>query len=283
MINLSPDTEDSFDLYKKAVGRKHQSLQKDELLSIEQDVKACYDEYKRHYDSNSIEQLNPSDVGQNHKDVLLDLYGSDAAIIKHFRERFFRRNPQSYNNLCPYCTLNEANTTDHILPKEKYPEFAIDTLNLIPTCGNCNSIKGERVVDDNGRKITINFYKDTLPQEQYLYVDFQLLPLGIKAIYSIHNNGNIPTDLYSLIVRHFDKLGLIDRFNKKAIQEISELTNLYLNERFTSESEYQLFASKQLRKLDMDKQSLGFNHWKVILYQSAATSDVFKSFILGKP
>lgn len=282
MINLSPDTEDSFELYKKAVGRKHSSPEKEELISIEQQVRACYEEYKRHYDSNDIESLTQSSVGQIHKDALLGLYRPNATLIKQFRERFYRRNPQTYNNLCPYCTLNEANTTEHILPKEQFPEYAIDTLNLIPACSNCNSIKGEQVVDSNGERITINFYKDALPQEQYLFVDFHLLAQGIKAKYNIHNKGNISPEIFSLIKRHFDKLGLLERFNDKAIQEISELTNLYFDKGFNSEEEYKIFSAKQLQKTVRDKLSLGYNHWKVILYQSAATSDVFKSFILSK-
>ena len=282
MINLNSDTEDCFDLYKKAVARKHNSAQKTELLSIEQQVGERYEEYKRHFDSNTIEQLNQSEIGQEHKEVLSDLYSSDAVIIKHFRERFFQRNPQTYNNLCPYCSINEANTTDHILPKEKYPEYAIDTLNLIPACSNCNSLKGDDVVNDKGDKVTINFYRDTLPQEQYLYVNFQIKGTSIKATYDIRNNGSIRDDLFALIKRHFDKLGLIERFNYKAIQEISELTNLYFLEELNSEEEYKIFATKQLKKTEMDKLSLGYNHWRVILYQSAATSDVFKSFILAR-
>lgn len=280
MINLSSDTEDSFDLYKKAVSSKHSSPQKTELLSIEQQVKDRYEEYKRHYDSNTIEQLNPSDIGQDHKDVLSNLYSSDAAIIKHFRERFFKRNPQTYNNLCPYCSINEANTTDHILPKGQYPEYAIDTLNLIPACSNCNSLKGDDVVDDNDKKVIINFYKDILPQEQYLFVEFHKLQQGIEAKYYLHNNRNIDPDLYSLIERHFTKLGLIERFNDKAIQELSELVHLYQIESLNSEEEFKQFATKQLRKIDLDKKNFGYNHWRVILYQSAATSNVFKSYIL---
>lgn len=30
----------------------------------------------------------------------------------------------------------------------------------------------------------------------------------------------------------------------------------------------------------MDRPVLGYNHWKIILYLSAATSDVFKKYIL---
>ena len=132
MINLTPDTKDSFSEYKDAVDRKDDdSIEKHELLSIEKPMEDCYINYKQHFDSNNLENLNAARVGQQHKDILLGLYSSDAAIVKHFRMRYFAQNPQTYNNLCPYCTLSEANTTEHILPQKKYPEYAVDTLNLI--------------------------------------------------------------------------------------------------------------------------------------------------------
>ena len=243
----------------------------------------CYINYKQHFDSNNLENLNAARVGQQHKDTLLGLYSSDAAIVKHFRMRYFAQNPQTYNNLCPYCTLSEANTTEHILPKEKYPEYAVDTLNLIPACSGCNSKKGDSIIDAvSGKKTTINYYTDKLPHEQYLYVDFEVSCNNIKAIYHLENHDNkINVEMYSLIERHFSKFDLLNRFNLKAIQEISELRNLYVVEDFSNEAEYNAFVAKQIRKIKMDMPQLGYNHWKVILYLSAATSDVFKKYILS--
>lgn len=284
MINLTPDTKDSFSEYKDAVDRKDDdSIEKQELLSIEKPMEDCYINYKQHFDSNNLEILKSARVGQLHKDSLLGLYSSNAAIVKHFRMRYFAQNPQTYNNLCPYCTLSEANTTEHILPKEKYPEYAVDTLNLIPACSGCNSKKGDSVIDAvSGKKITINYYTDKLPQEQYLYVDFEVSGNNIKAAYRLENQDNkIDVEMYSLIGRHFSKFDLLNRFNLKAIQEIGELINLYVVEGFSNDADYNTFAAKQIRKINMDKPQLGYNHWKVILYQSAATSDVFKNYILS--
>lgn len=284
MINLIQDREDSFSEYKAAVNRKNDdSNDKKELLSIEKQMEDCYINYKQHFDSNNLEILKSTRVGQLHKDSLLGLYSSDAAIVKHFRMRYFALNPQTYNNLCPYCTLSEANTTEHILPKEKYPEYAVDTLNLIPACSGCNSKKGDSIIDVvSGKKTTINYYTDKLPHEQYLYVDFETSSNNIKAIYHLENHDNkINVEMYSLIERHFSKFDLLNRFNLKAIQEISELRNLYVVENFSNEAEYNAFAAKQIRKIKMDMPQLGYNHWKVILYLSAATSDVFKKYILS--
>lgn len=284
MINLFQDREDSFSEYKAAVNRKNDdSNDKKDLLSIEKQMEDCYINYKQHFDSNNLEILKSTRVGQLHKDSLLGLYSSDAAIVKHFRMRYFAQNPQTYNNLCPYCTLSEANTTEHILPKEKYPEYAVDTLNLIPACSGCNSKKGDSIIDVvSGKKTTINYYTDKLPHEQYLYVDFEVSSNNIKAVYhlEIHDN-KINVEMYSLIERHFSKFDLLNRFNLKAIQEISELRNLYVVEDFSNEAEYNAFAAKQIRKMKMDMPQLGYNHWKVILYLSAATSDVFKKYILS--
>ena len=284
MINLIQDREDSFSEYKAAVNRKNEdSNDKKELLSIEKQMEDCYINYKQHFDSNNLEILKSTRVGQLHKDSLLGLYSSDAAIVKHFRMRYFAQNPQTYNNLCPYCTLSEANTSEHILPKEKYPEYAVDTLNLIPACSGCNSKKGDSIIDAvSGKKTTINYYTDKLPHEQYLYVDFEVSCNNIKAIYHLENHDNkINVEMYSLIERHFSKFDLLNRFNLKAIQEISELRNLYVVEDFSNEAEYNAFVAKQIRKIKMDMPQLGYNHWKVILYLSAATSDVFKKYILS--
>lgn len=283
MINLTQDTNDSFSEYKAAVDRKNDdSIEKKELLSIEKPMEDCYINYKQYFDSNNLENLNAARVGQQHKDTLLGLYSSNTAIVKNFRKRYFAQNPQTYNNLCPYCTLSEANTTEHILPKEKYPEYAVDTLNLIPACSGCNSKKGDSVIDASGKRTTINYYTDTLPQEQYLYMDFEVSNNNIKATYRLENYANkIDEEMYSLIERHFAKFDLLNRFNIKAIQEIGELINLYVVEGISNEAEYNTFAAKQIRKINMDKPQLGYNHWKVILYQSAATSDVFKNYILS--
>lgn len=49
---------------------------------------------------------------------------------------------------CPICDCPFAYsqvTLDHILPKSKFPLYAITPINLVPTCHNCNMRKGKSV------------------------------------------------------------------------------------------------------------------------------------------
>ena len=89
------------------------------------------------------------------------------------------------------------------MPKEKYPEFAVDTLNLIPAYSNCNEKKNEKIVDASGKKTIINFYIDQLPHSQYLFVDFTIIDGNIKATYKLDNpRGLVEAEMFSLLQRH---------------------------------------------------------------------------------
>ncbi|WP_248742125.1 MULTISPECIES: hypothetical protein [unclassified Pseudomonas] len=39
---------------------------------------------------------------------------------------------------CPFCGGDGARTIEHYLPQASYPEFSIYSLNLMPSCGDCN-------------------------------------------------------------------------------------------------------------------------------------------------
>ena len=283
MRNMIPyDLRDAFDVYKDAVERKNIEAEKKELKAIEKPMYDCYTNYDRHFALNDLEHMPQARVGKDHKDTLLGLFGSRTKLIKDFRKRYFEINPQTYNNLCPYCCINSSNTTEHILPKEDYPEFAVDVKNLIPGCSECNSAKGEDVLDKKGKKFVINYYTDILPNEQFLYVVIRTKGGALNFEYTLSNPDNrINPELYALIERHFVRLHLLTRYKDKAIQEFAEVKNSYLVEQFQSEDEYNNFASKQIRKCNLDALEYGINHWKVVLLRACAESDIFKQCILS--
>ncbi len=285
MINMKTyDLKDCFDVYKETVERKRDKVSKTELQNIENSVKKCYNEYKTHFNNNDLECLAPAKVGQAHKGVLLDLFNSQNKIVQDFRKRFFEINKQTYNNLCPYCVINSSNTTDHILPKEEYPEFAINVLNLIPCCGNCNGVKGKRVVNDKNERLFLNFYTDNLPNVQFLFLNiFNSADGKINFNYRIENINNvIDSQLFGLIERHFSNLGLLKEYDIKAIQQFEEITNLYIAQSFTSEQDFDKFARNNLNAWKNDIKSYGINHWKQVLNNACATSPIFKQNIMDK-
>jgi len=75
---------------------------------------------------------------------------------------------------------------------------------------------------------------------------------------------------------------LIDRYYTKAVQELSNIENYFKFEEITCEADYDKAASKLIRKTDADAVAYGRNHWKIVMYYDAATSAVFKSYIMTK-
>jgi hypothetical protein len=45
---------------------------------------------------------------------------------------------------CPMCGSTNVTSLDHILPKEDYPELAIFSYNLVPSCQPCNNRRGKK-------------------------------------------------------------------------------------------------------------------------------------------
>lgn len=78
-------------------------------------------------------------------------------IRKHFDE-FVKLNAAV--TICPFCGIvpfrtDEMEEYDHYLPKSVYPFSAINLLNLVPTCKNCNQTdkKAKDVLKVGGKKI----------------------------------------------------------------------------------------------------------------------------------
>ncbi|MBP5422819.1 MAG: hypothetical protein J6Y78_10305 [Paludibacteraceae bacterium] len=270
-----------YELFSEAVDRKnHNSADTIALNEHKHKVKIAYRYYERAMDNQKLGLLTPSTVLSRIQQPLLGMYSSGCKLVKDFRTWHFNNNPQTYNNVCPYCTINSANTTEHILPKDVYPEYAVNVFNLIPACSECNSFKGEEIFDQNGKIFTINFYTDTLPDIRYLFARITSIEGGVQFEYYLENRNVVNANLYALIERHFQYFHLIDRYFFKAVQELSNIVNYFKFEEIACEADYDKAARKLIRKTDEDAKAYGKNHWKIVMYYDAATSPVFKSYIM---
>ena len=267
-----------YELFSEAVDRKDKNTIA--LNKNKNKVEIAYRYYERAMDNQKLASLSPSKVLSNIKQPLLGMYSSGCKLVKDFRNWHFKNNPKTYNNLCPYCTINSANTTEHILPKEIYPEYAVNVFNLIPACSECNSFKGEDIVDNNGNIFTINFYTDTLPDKRYLFARITPIDGAVQFEYYLDNKNGVDKNLYALIERHFNRYHLIDRFYYKALQELSELESKFKHEGITCEADYDKVAKKLIKITNSIAIDYGINHWKIVMYYDAATSPVFKSYIM---
>lgn len=280
MINFKHYSDDAFELYKKAVERKQKGAAKESLQNIETQVEMRYKDYQKAFDGKKVHMLNPcTSITTTEQDNLRCLYGCDKSIVKEIRRWIDENNKRTYLRKCPYCAINSANTTEHILPKEKYPEFAIDALNLLPCCSLCNSKKGENVRTDNNAPYIINYYYDTLPQEQYLFVVVSIDANGYPNFdYQLSNVYGIEQEKFELIRRHFTKLDLLSRYKTEAVSNYSEIENAILAD-LEESGDVEKCLGKLKRTALRDAEEYGTNHWKVVLKLALAESEEYKNYI----
>lgn len=279
MINFKHYSEDAFTLYKAAVDRKKNPDEKAKLEQIEEKVKSAYDNYGIKFSQKQVHTLFPSNLfSEEEKELLEGMFDSDNKIVKTIREWIDANNNKTYLNRCPYCTLNAANTTEHILPKSVYEEFAVHALNLIPCCSECNSKKGDNFKDRSGNPLFLNFYYDILPEKQYLFVDLSFDEKGVVNFnYRLDNVNHIDVRLFDLICRHYEKLDLLKRFKTKAISEYPEIESSL--RAFLPNENIGAFMDNLKQKAMLDANSYGYNYWKVVLYLALADSEGYKMYL----
>ena len=283
MINFNHYDGDAFELYKNAVKAKTDKVGKESLTRIEDDVEAEYEIYKNAFTLKKVHTLLPSTKFTDcNRKLLLGLYGSQKKIVKDVRRWIDLHNKRTYLCKCPYCTISPAGTTEHFLPKEKYPEFAVNALNLLPCCSTCNVKKGEKIKTDDGKPYVINFYYDVLPNEQYLFVDISIDAMGYPNFaYRLDNKNGIDKEMFELIERHFEQLGLLVRFKTAAVCDYSEIENSLL-ENLDEKNDLDLCLRKMRNTALKDAVEYGSNYWKVVLKLALADSGIYKEYLNNK-
>lgn len=280
MINFNHYDGDSFQLFLDAIERKNAGVSQTTLLNIRDKVKGSYETYKTAFVAKSVHLLDKDDsYTDNERQLLKGLYGSQAKVVKDIRKWIDEHNKKTYLRKCPYCTISRANTTEHILPKDDYPEFAINALNLLPCCSDCNSLKGTNVRDENGNPLILNFYYHHLPNVQYLFVRLIEDRNGcIDFEYYLDNSEQkINASMYQLIQSHFEKLRLLKKFEEEAIVNYTEIENMLIK----NASEYGVEKClEDLRHNALeDAKEYGRNHWKVVLKLALAESDWYAVYL----
>ncbi|WP_460137258.1 hypothetical protein [Pseudomonas sp. S1_E04] len=86
---------------------------------------------------------------------------------------------------CPFCGGDGGRTIEHFLPQASYPEFAVYSLNLMPSCANCNSKRN--ALNAYGAKIKLlhPFFDKVLLEklDVYTHISFASGIIGFNLIY----------------------------------------------------------------------------------------------------
>ena len=266
MHNLTPYNGKAFDLYKKAVERKEDGDSKMRLVAAEADVESYYTEYDNHLASNTLQSIAPRRVKGPLYNDLYDMYGFETAMVREIRRGLRQVNPVTVIGICQHCGIVPFDTMDHVLPHKQYAEYSVHAQNLIPCCTDCNRRKNEREV--------LNLYKDTLPDEEYLFMDVTANGDTIDVTFRLDNSsGKVGAALFERIQQHYSKLELLQRMR---IVALTKVTSFVLSIKALYETQGKdAVVSSVLDGLDAMRKAYGHNYWEVAFQKGLVNSAVF--------
>lgn len=272
MLKIKSYEEDSFPFYEEIVNSKRKTKNKpglkQELKAISNTQASYFENYDEAFSSNTLATIESATYDDSDKANLMALYSYRNKKIQMLKNLLTKHPLYTENilNTCQNCTINEADTMDHILGQTEFPEFAVHPKNLFPCCSVCNKKKSDRYVDPDGSRLFLNLFLDDLPQTQYLHVDFgdNWLPL-----FRLEQPDNVPDNIFHLIEKHYEQLDLLTRFSDNSNEIISSL-------KATIKVFGGVGIKDKIEELCLELEPvLGYNHRQIVLTRALGASEKF--------
>jgi hypothetical protein len=125
------------------------------------------------------------------------------------------------NNICPFCNQRVVTTLDHILPKSKYPTFAISPVNLTPACADCNKFK-DTYEPNRPEEELLHPYFDNISSVQYLFSELKETDPP-SLIFNIQTSDP-ETIIEKRLKKHFSIFKLNELYISNSAQELSNIS-----------------------------------------------------------
>ncbi len=171
---------------------------------------------------------------------------------------------------CPLCVQRMVTTLDHHLPQAHYPLFAVNPLNLVPACADCNKAKLASY-PENAEEVPLHPYYDDIDGERWLGAAVvHTAPAAMR--FFIQTPGGWNPVLAERLRRHFDGLDLAILYAAEAAEELvnirSQLVRLHVlggGDLVRAELQDRAASCEAARR----------NGWRTACYRAWADSDWF--------
>tara|TARA_R110001592_G_scaffold77695_4_gene233743 strand:+ start:836 stop:1657 length:822 start_codon:yes stop_codon:yes gene_type:complete len=271
MKNIKCYQGDALSFHKNLVSVSlNKGVVKDNLLKNEVTITQTYADYKYKFDNNNLFAISAHGFDGEDKTNLLNLYSSQRKSIIELKKELTTNEFNQRINTCPNCTIEKVASLDHFIPKNEFPEFSVNPINLIPCCSTCNSKKKENWKGDKNL-LFLNLYSETIPNSQYLFVD---IVSKTEFTFELKNISNIDLNLFKVIESHYNKLNLLQRFREDSDEVISELDILISSFRDSINDDKELLKFIKNHYLKIEARD-GVNNWRVVLVKAMINSDVY--------
>lgn len=174
------------------------------------------------------------------------------------------------NGICPFCGFGQVKTLDHFLPKSKYPLFSVLPLNLVASCRDCNTGKGNTIATKGGEQPLHPYYDhNEIAGDQWLYATVKT---GSPAVVSYYVK---PPKKWSKIsqqrvIAHFKEYELASRYSIQAADQLSSISPLFIR---STKKDIQS-TLKEMMDVEINKH---INSWKTAFFQVLYQSDWYCS------
>ncbi|QXH58888.1 HNH endonuclease [Pseudomonas maumuensis] len=278
MKNFQALQRPGYEYFRQIVDSKNNTVKgqpntkKETLVRLQDQVRLKYLHYQGCFDRQALHSIDSSSFVGVEKESLLWAYSSGGSVLDGLKAEIKNSQSQDWQNLCPYCGISGVDETDHYLPKDDYAEYAVFSLNLIPSCGRCNKKKGNYWKVDGERKI-LNFYLDQLPDRQFLHCRFSYdnnLP-GVE--YRLEQDGAISDGLFSVISAHYERLELLGRYKENSNDFITTTIDSILS--YSKDLTTQRLKISMLEQYGRMVERYGVNHWQCVLLKEMAGAELF--------
>jgi hypothetical protein len=243
---------------------------KNNLLKNESEITKTYTDYKDKFNNNNLFTISAYGFDGEDKANLLKLYSSQRKSIIELKIELTTNEFNQRVNTCPNCTIEKVASLDHYIPKDEFPEFSVNPINLVPCCSTCNSKKKENWKDDKNL-LFLNLYSDVIPLSQYLFVN---VISKTEFTFELKNVSKIDLTLFKVIESHYDKLNLLQRFREDSDEVISELDILISSARYLMNDDKKLLNFINNHYSTIEKRD-GVNNWKVVLVKAMLKSNIY--------
>lgn len=265
-------------------------LEKPKYENIENDYMTCINNSRQ---KELIERIKPKIMQQvkayddicsektNHRLIPLSIDKPTKEILYHLYDNNFRAKSSNgrklYDKLllssqvCPYCKSGIVYTLDHYLPrtiKDGFPELSIISLNLVPCCRDCNSLKHDDLGEQT--KTYLHPYYDDVSKERWLYArvvyenNEPIIHFYVKRVASYSD------ELNSRIRYHFDKLNIAKTYSINSISDLCEIIKYIKDNKMSETGVKTHLKDSALRSEAIDK-----NSRKTALYYALLEDSLF--------
>lgn len=241
---------------------------KQRIASYGCELDSAEDRFHRMAERGDAAQLEPEACSQRvHSDMVW--YYEKRLIASAPGRTYVSALKSLTKNKCAYCHIALATTLDHSFPKSRFPKLAMDPLNLVPTCRDCNL--GRNI---GSGSLSISPYYDHW-MEDVAWLQAHIIDVSAPEVlrFSPRRHTNWTDTQWGAVQIFFEDSDLDARYADQAIDEYVSLSSTLtlLGDTPTSTVISQALSDRHYGYIS----SLGPNRWQTVAYEAwAAAADI---------